>query len=61
MSRSEIQRAYAGFWVAVRDGNVVAAWDNPYGLVQRLRELQIEGATIMRCPALDEPELVGLG
>lgn len=46
MTRNEIQREYAGNWVAVRDGVVVEAWGNPYGLVQRLRERMIDDATI---------------
>ena len=61
MTRDEIQREYAGNWVAVRDGKVVEAWENPYGLVQRLRERMIDDATIVRCPAASEPQLVGLG
>ena len=61
MTRDEIQRDYAGLWVAVQDGNVVETWDHPYGLVQRLRERMINDATIVRCPPGDEPQLVGLG
>lgn len=61
MTRDEIQREFAGNWVAVRDGEVVEAWENPYGLVQRLRERMIDDATIVRCPAASEPQLVGLG
>ena len=61
MTRDEMQRQYAGLWVAVRGDTVVEAWDNPHGLVQRLHERQITGATIVRCPPADEPQLVGLG
>lgn len=61
VTRDEIQHEYAGNWVAVRDGEVVEAWENPYGLVQRLRERMIDDATIVRCPPAGEPQLVGLG
>ena len=61
MTRDEIQSQYTGLWVAVRDGEVVEVWENPHGLVQRLHERRITGATIVRCPPADEPQLVGLG
>ncbi len=60
-SMLEIQRQWAGSWVAVKDGEVVDARATPDMLVLALRERDIEGATIFRCPAGDEPELVGLG
>ena len=61
MTREEIGRQFAGKWVAVKDGIVVEAWDHPHGLVMRLSERGIKGATIMRCPGVGEPLLVGLG
>lgn len=57
----EIQRTWAGFWVAVKDDDVVEARPTADALVLALREHDIAGATIFRCPARDEPELVGLG
>lgn len=57
----DIQRERAGYWVAVKDGKVVEARENPHMLVMRLRELGIEDAAIFRCPDAHEPELVGLG
>lgn len=57
----EIQRKWAGSWVAVKDGVVVDARPTPDALVLALRDRDIKGATIFRCPAGDEPELVGLG
>lgn len=57
----DIQRQYPGLWVAVKGGEVVAAEETPYMLVMRLHEKGIEDASIFRCPAEHEPELVGLG
>lgn len=34
----EIQRQYPGLWVAVKDGSVVEARENPYALYLLLRE-----------------------
>lgn len=56
-----IQERWAGLWVAVKDGEVVDARPTPDALVLALRHRDIVGATILRCPAEDEPELVGLG
>jgi hypothetical protein len=57
----DIQRQYPGLWVAVKRGEVVAAEQTPHMLVMRLHEKGIEDASIFRCPAEQEPELVGLG
>lgn len=58
---AEIQRDNPGLWVAVKNGEVVAAWEHPYGLYMKLEEQGIVDATVFRCPRHDEPELVGLG
>ena len=57
----EIQEKWAGLWVAVKNGDVVEARQTPDALVLALRERDIAGAPIFRCPATDEAELVGLG
>jgi len=59
-----LRDAVAGFegkWVALKDHKVVEARDTPDAVYGALRERDIRGATIMRVPAIDEPELVGLG
>jgi len=45
----------------VKHGEVVAVAKSPDLVVRRLRERQIVDATIVRAPALDEPDVVGLG
>jgi len=57
----EIQRRYAGLWVAVKDGVVVETRTTPDALVLALRQRDIVGTVIFRCAAEDEAELVGLG
>jgi hypothetical protein len=61
MRYAEIQREYPGMWVAVRDGEVIAARETPHRLALELRESGINDATILRAPAENEPELIGLG
>lgn len=61
MTRDEIQREFAGRWVAVCDGDVVEVSDHPERLVQRLRAREIDDALLVRCAPSDEPQLVGLG
>jgi hypothetical protein len=58
---AEIQQSYAGSWVAIVDGQVIEARENPHALAVALHDRGVTAATIMRCPALNEPELVGLG
>lgn len=58
---AQIQRDYPGLWVAVKDDIVVMANPSPYELMMRLNERGVRGARVFRCPAIDEPELVGLG
>jgi Family of unknown function (DUF5678) len=52
---------FAGRWVAVKDGHVVEAGRTPDAVMLKLRAKQVRGATILRVPAEDEPELVGIG
>ena len=52
---------YEGRWVALKDGEVIAAQDTFDHLYHYLHANQIRGATIMRAPAEGEPEMVGLG
>ncbi|MGZ5297541.1 MAG: DUF5678 domain-containing protein, partial [Actinomycetota bacterium] len=50
-----------GRWVALKDGEVIAAQDTFDHLYRYLHANQIRGATIVRAPAEGEPEMVGLG
>ena len=52
-----------GQWVAIerRTGRVVAARPSPYELSAYVKEQQIRGVEIFRAPAVDEPEVVGIG
>ena len=61
MAYAEVQREYPGLWVAVKNGDVVAARLTPHALVLELEERGIKDATVFRTPAEEEPELVGLG
>jgi hypothetical protein len=47
--------------VALAGGEVVDARRNPYELVQALRARGVSGAMIVRVPAVDEPETIGMG
>lgn len=58
---ADIQRRYPGLWVAVVDGQVIDARENPHALAVALHDRGVADATIFRCPAVDGPELVGLG
>lgn len=57
----EAVRGFEGKWVALKDRRVVEARDTADAVYLALREQGIRGATIMRVPAIGEPELVGLG
>jgi hypothetical protein len=52
---------FEGKWVALKDHRVVAAGTTPDSVVETLRREAIEGATILRVGAENEPESVGLG
>lgn len=58
-------RGFEGRWVAVKDGEVVAAAETMDRLILTLQESQrgenVRNATILRVPAEHEAELVGLG
>lgn len=54
-------RGFKGKWVGLKDRKVVEARDTADAVYLTLRERGIRGATIMRVPAIGEPELVGLG
>jgi len=56
-----LQPEYAGCWVAILDGDVVDANRSPYDLVGSLQQKGITGSTIVRVPAENEPETVGIG
>jgi hypothetical protein len=58
---AEIQRQNPGLWVAIHDGVVIAASRTPYDLHAQLHQREMPNATIVRCPDVNEPELVGLG
>ena len=57
----DVVRGFEGRWVALKAGRVVEACDTADAVCMVLREQRIRGATIMRVPAIGEPELVGLG
>ena len=56
-----LQPEYGGSWVALARGEVVEARHNPYELVQALHERGLSGTMIVRVPAVDEPETIGMG
>lgn len=60
---SKLLRGFEGKWVALKDGQVVAAAENPDALFKRLRSKQIRDASVLRVPTEQErqAELVGLG
>lgn len=58
---AEALRGFEGKWVALKEGVVVGAATTAYDLYADLHARQIKGTTILRVPAEDEPELVGLG
>jgi len=62
--RQHLRGALAGFdgkWVALLDGEVVAASESPYDLSAKLREAGVKNASIIRAPGADEPEMVAFG
>lgn len=54
-------REMPGKWVAVKDGEVVAARETPDQLLSELRRRGVRGARILRAPGEGDVELVGLG
>jgi hypothetical protein len=58
---SETLRDFGGKWVAIRDGQVIAAFETFDAVYEYLHSKREVGATILRVPAENEPELVGFG
>ncbi len=58
---AETLREFAGKWVAIRDGKVLAAFETFDRVYEYLEGERERGATILRVPAEDEPEMVGFG
>ena len=59
---AEQVRGFEGKWVALKGGVVVAARETPDAVYRDLLDRsELRGATIIRVPDRDEPELVGLG
>jgi hypothetical protein len=54
-------RGAEGKWAAIKGGKVVGIQDTADRLYTYLHSNQITGATILRVPTEEEPELVGLG
>lgn len=54
-------RGLEGKWVALQNGEVIAASDTADGVYRDLHARQIRGTTILRVPDEHEPEMVGLG
>lgn len=54
-------RQVPGKWVAIKDGALVDVQETPYKLFESLRSRGIKDATVIRAPAEDEAQLVGLG
>jgi Family of unknown function (DUF5678) len=57
----DVVHGFEGKWVALKDRRVIEARDTADAVYMALRDRGIRGATIMRVPAIGEPELVGLG
>jgi hypothetical protein len=60
---SEMLHGLEGKWVALKDGQVIAAADNADALFKRLHSKKIRDASVLRVPTEQEhqAELVGLG
>lgn len=61
IKRTELLQGFAGKWVAVKEGEVIAAQETPDALYAHLHGKRITGATLIRVPDDEEPEMVGLG
>lgn len=58
---ADLVRGFEGNWVAIKDGDVVAARPTPDALHMEIRGTDKADALILRVPDHDEPELVGFG
>lgn len=56
---SQALKGLGGKWVALKNGAPIDASPTPDELYTRLHEKGIRGATILRVPVEDEPEIVG--
>jgi len=61
--RPEALDAYAGQWVALKDGEVIAHSPDPRSVVREMRRMgqAAEGAVLQRAPEPSEALAVGLG
>jgi Family of unknown function (DUF5678) len=61
--RSSVLDEYAGQWVAVKDGQVIAHGRNSRDVVRQMRQMgpAAEGAVLQRAPEPTEALAVGLG
>ena len=58
---AEQLREFAGQWVAIRGGKVVAAAESADRLLMQLRDKKWDDVSIVRAPAEGEAVLIGLG
>lgn len=58
---AELIRGFEGKWVAISGQQVVAAHETADQLILTLQIKSMMDALILRVPAEDEPEMVGLG
>lgn len=61
IGRADVLRGLGGKWVALQDNEVVEVQQTPDALYMALHGKQITGATVVRVPDDEEPEMVGLG
>ena len=61
--RPSVLDEYAGQWVALKDGRVIAHGDNSRDVVRQMRQMgqTAEGAVLQRAPEPTEALAVGLG
>jgi len=57
----DLLRQVPGQWVALQNGEIIEARPTLDELMGALADRSITKATVMRAPAEDEPELVGMG
>ena len=58
---ADLLEGFEGNWVAIKDGQVVAARSTPDALHMEIRGTDKADALILRVPDHNEPELVGFG
>ncbi|MFN0090411.1 MAG: DUF5678 domain-containing protein [Acidimicrobiales bacterium] len=57
----DVVAGFEGKWVALKGRRVVEVGGTAEAVYTALRDSGVAGATIMRVPAIGEPELLGLG